>query len=287
MRYGLVVHPRKPAVVPVARHIAERLASAGDLVVADTVPEAFGLPGERAPIATFDGDLVVAIGGDGTFLSVLRQTPVPLVALNAGTVGVLAEIDARRQAEVDECLGRLSTGRYAIDDRMKLAVSAGPLPAPDATNEVVVHGLRAAKMVDFEIAMDGSALGRIRADGIIVSTPTGSTGYSLSAFGPIVEPTLEAIVVTAIAPFRAASRALVLDPWRTVSVRAVPEGVPMVCVVDGQEECPVPVGGAVRIYRSPRRARFVRFGTPWLGGLQGKGILPWSQAGDPPPEPEE
>ncbi len=279
MKFGLVVNPRKPSSWGVARTAARYLAEHGSLEIADSAPPEAELPGPRVPLPEIRADVVVAIGGDGTFLSVLQQNSAPLFALNAGTVGVLAEADARDEASVDAALHRLVEGLYFVEDRMKLAVRSGPALAPDATNEVVVHGARAAKMGTFEIALDGRALGRIRADGVILATPTGSTGYALSALGPVMEPSVDAIVLVAIAPFRAASRALVLDPLHTIRVRPLEPASPTVVVIDGQEERPLDVGESILVYRSPRRARFVRFGTPHLVRLEGKGILPWSEVG--------
>lgn len=287
MRFGLVANPRKERALAIAAHAAEYLAHHGEIVVADTVPASEALPSGREPLEGMQVDAIVAIGGDGTFLSALQRTASPILAVNAGTVGVLAEVDARDEAAVDAALERLVRGFYFIDDRMKLAVQTGREVVPDATNEVVVHCVRAAKMGHFEVALDGRPFGQIRADGIILATPTGSTAYALSALGPIVEPGVEGIVAVAIAPFRAVARAIVIDPLHTVTVRPLSSGAPAVAVVDGQVERAIEPDGAVVVYRSPRRARFVRFGAPYLFRLRGKGILPWSEVTGPIDEEEE
>ncbi len=218
----------------------------------------------------------MAIGGDGTFLATLRRTQAPVLAINAGTLGVLAEVDGRDRPAVDEALERLVGGRYFVDERMKVAVRAGKTIVPDAMNEVVIHCAHPARMGQFEIDLDGQRLGRIQADGIILATPTGSTGYAMSALGPIVEPGVEGIVVVPIAPFRAVSRAIVIDPLHTVTIRSAQTTFATVAVIDGQEEIAVPAEEPVVVYRSPRRARFIRFDTSYLFHLKGKGILPWS-----------
>jgi NAD+ kinase len=138
----------------------------------------------------------------------------------------------------------------------------------------------------FEIAIDGRPIGRVRADGIIVATPTGSTSYSLSALGPIVDPAVEAIAITAIAPFQATQRAVLVDPMRIVGVRLVLPEKDGVVVVDGQSETPLAGAGHVVCYRSPRRASLIRFGSRFFGRLRGKGILPWTDA-EQPPEPQD
>jgi NAD+ kinase len=129
----------------------------------------------------------------------------------------------------------------------------------------------------FEIAFDRAPVGRIRADGLIVATPTGSTAYALSSLGPIVEPDVDAIVLTAIAPFRVEARAAVLGPLRTVRIRSLRPGGTSVVLPDGDGEHPLAAGDAVTIYRSPRRASLVRFGTSFFDRLRGKRILPWSE----------
>ena len=276
MKVGLVANSRKPAALALARQVATLLSREVDLVISDALPQEPGWPAPRRAFGEMGVDALVAIGGDGTFLATLRRTETPVLAINTGTLGVLAEVDGRSPPAVEEALDRLATGRYFVDERMKVAVRAGPTHVPDAMNEVVIHCARPARMGRFEIEVDGQRLGRIRADGIILATPTGSTGYALSALGPIVEPGVEGIVVVPIAPFRAVSRAIVIDPLHQVAVRSAETPFATVAVVDGQEEIGVRAGESVLVYRSPRRARLIRFDRSYLLRLQGKGILPWS-----------
>ena len=217
------------------------------------------------------------MGGDGTFLYTLQHTDLPILAVHAGTVGFLAELDGERTDEYDQALERLLAREYLIEDRMKLAVQIDGRSLPDATNEVVVHTNQVAKMRHYEIAVDGSPVGRLRADGLILATPTGSTSYALSALGPIVDPGIEAIVIAALAPFQLTQRAVLIDPLRSVEVRVSDPERDAVVVVDGQEEHPLPSGGRLRAYRSPRRASFVRFGPGFFHRMRGKGILPWRE----------
>jgi NAD+ kinase len=119
----------------------------------------------------------------------------------------------------------------------------------------------------------------VQADGLIVATPTGSTGYALSSLGPVVDPSVEGIVLTAIAPFRVEPRALVIDPLRRLGIRSLEPDAPSVVLPDGQEEVALPPGRAITIYHSPRQATFVRFGAPFLESLRGKRILPWTEIG--------
>lgn len=276
MKVGVTANPHKPLALSLARRAVDRLGTKAEVVVGAETQSLLHLDVPSAPLEELRADAVVAIGGDGTFLWTLHRTESPLLPINAGTFGFLAEVDGEDVAAFDTALDRLIDGRYFVDPRMKLAGQAAGHLLPDATNEVVVHTSHVTKMRLFEISVDGSPVGRIRADGVILATPTGSTSYSLSALGPILEPGVEGIVVSALAPFQAMQRAVVVDPLRTVTVRLVASGKEGVVVVDGQSEAALHGGESVTVYRSARRARFVRFSPSFFHRLGGKGILPWS-----------
>jgi NAD+ kinase len=276
VRIGLLAHPDKPRALELAARVIAYVGDRAEITVTDEVARvAPGLP--HAPIGSMDPDVVVAIGGDGTFLHTLRRTNAPLLPINAGTVGVLAEVEAQRPHEIEGAIDRLLSGFYFLEERMKLAAQIGGHSLPDATNEFVIHSAAVAKMGPFEIAFDGHVAGQLRADGLVVASPTGSTGYSLSARGPIVDSSLDAIVLVAIAPFRTDPRAVVLEPMRSVRLRPVESTPGAVVVADGDGEFPLTPSTPVTIYRSSRRAVLVRFGSPFFHRLRGKRILPWSE----------
>lgn len=276
MKIGLAAHPHKPLALSLARRAIERLAGKADVVLGSETQAALGTSG-GSPLEEQRVDAVVAIGGDGTFLWTLQKVEAPVLPVNAGTVGFLAEVDGSQPPEFDRALDRLLRGDYVVESQMKLGSAVDGVALPDATNEVVVHTSQVAKMRLFEIAVDGRPVGRLRSDGMILATPTGSTSYAMSALGPILEPGVEGIVVAALAPFQATHRSVVLDPLRTVSVRLVTPEKDGVVVVDGQSETRVPGGGRVVVYRSPRPARFIRFGASFFERLEGRRILPWSE----------
>lgn len=277
MKLGLHANPNKPAALAIAREVAQKIGDRADTVLSDEIPS---IAPERPhrPLVEIDAEVLVVIGGDGTFLHALRRTALPLLPLNAGTLGVLSEIDGRRVADRDAALEQVLAGSYFLEERLKLSGELGGTPLPDATNEFLVHAARVGKTAVFEIAFDSVVAGQLRADGLVVGTPTGSTAYALSALGPVVEPTVDAIVLTALAPFRAEARAVLVDPLRTVEVRVLSGGADCVVLPDGDGEHPLPVGGAATFYRSPRRASFVRFGASFYDRLQGKRILPWFES---------
>ncbi len=274
MRIGVTANPHKPQALRLARAAAERLRPQAEVVFSHETGKALGEGTGSPPLDQMAADLVVAIGGDGTFLWTLQRIGAPLLPINAGTLGFLAEVDGSEPAAFEGALDRLVRGQYYIDARMKLAAQVGGRNLPDATNEVVLHTSQVAKMRLFEIAIDGRPVGRIRADGMILSTPTGSTSYSLSAAGPIVEPGVEGIVVASLASFPAGPRAVIVDPLRTVGLRLVEPGKDGIVVVDGQAEHPIPGGEAVTVYRAPRRAQFIRFSGSFFHRLGGAGSSP-------------
>jgi NAD+ kinase len=290
LRIGLHANPNKPKALDLALHVRALVAGRAEIVAsaetARLVPE---LREGAQPLSHLAADVLVALGGDGTFLYVLQRTQLPLLPVNAGTVGFLAEVDGDQRSDLDGAIERLLRGEYFLEERLRIATQVGDSALPDAVNEVVVHTSQVTKMRLFEIAIDRKPVGRLRADGVIVATPTGSTSYAMSALGPVMEPTLEALIITALAPFQTAPRAVLVEPSHTVSVRLVTPEKDGVVVVDGQSDTRLPGGAEVVCYRSPRKAVFVRLASRYFPRLYGARILPWGTGQDgrsPTEEPD-
>lgn len=167
-------------------------------------------------------DMMVCFGGDGTILhaaKVAQRHGVPVLGVNLGSVGFMAELEADQIS----LLSRLPQGQYRLEERMMLDVTVrreGKIVFTDtALNDAVVTKGAMARVIDLEVKADGAQVGRFSGDGVIVSTPTGSTGYAMSAGGPIVEPTAENLLVTPICAHALYARSFVLDRHRTVTVR--------------------------------------------------------------------
>jgi NAD+ kinase len=165
-------------------------------------------------------DIVVTIGGDGTILkagiSAAREAK-PLLGINTGRLGFMATLE-KDEKSLDK-LERLKSGEYTISRRMLLDVQIGG-KVYNALNDVVLHREAAARLPQFVIARKGAEIIRVRADGVIVCTATGSTAYSLSAGGPIIEPELECFLVTALSPHTLFNRPMVFSPDTQLSLRA-------------------------------------------------------------------
>ena len=167
-------------------------------------------------------DMLICFGGDGTILHAAKDANachVPVLGVNLGSVGFMAELE---QGELS-MLSRLASGKYTVEDRMMLDVAVrreGKVVYRDlALNDAAVTKGAVARVVDLEVCGDGTVISSFSADGVVVSTPTGSTAYAMSAGGPIVEPTAENIIVTPICPHALSARSFVLSRGRKVSVR--------------------------------------------------------------------
>ena len=168
-------------------------------------------------------DLLVSFGGDGTFLRAARlvaDAGTPLLGINLGSLGFLAEV---RVEEVHDAIEAIDSGDYLIEDRHRVSAvlyrDEEPIFEATALNDIVLNMGGTPRAIDFEVMVDDIRVGRYLADGMIVATPTGSTAYNLSAGGPIVEPSMDAVVVNPICPHTLGVRPLILGPGRVVEVR--------------------------------------------------------------------
>ena len=207
-------------------------------------------------------DVLVVLGGDGTLLRAARaviQVDVPLLGVNLGKIGFLSKVEA---TELEAVLAKLKAGDYAVDERMALearilpAGRAGAGAVHHALNDVVVARGALARVVRMDVAIGASHLATFIADGLVVSSPTGSTGYSFSAGGPVVDPTSRNLIVTPIAGYLSAIRSVVVGPSQVVSCRVVDANEAIVSI-DGREDLPLSVGDVVEVRALERPIRLV------------------------------
>ncbi len=231
-----------------------------------------------------ESDVIVSVGGDGTMLLAARAIAradhhAVLLGVNAGKLGFLSE---HPPVEVDALVEELAANALIVEERIMLnatvqsesgkpvEIRADNLDASrigattpearlDALNEVVIDNYGSTRMLTLEVFVNGAQLGVIRADGIIVSTPTGSTGYSVSAGGPIVEPTSPVLQITPIAPHSLNVRPIIVNSTATVRVRARAEETPTVLVVaDGQEQVIAGTPAEISVRTSDKKLRLLR-----------------------------
>jgi NAD+ kinase len=182
-----------------------------------------------------DVDMVVAVGGDGTVLrtqGIINEKKIPLFGINMGAVGFLTEIDP---AETFTALEQVLAGKYVVDKRTQLRVWHNK-ELHQALNEVVIMTQKPAKMLHIEISVDDEVVEELRADGLIIATPSGSTAYAMSAGGPIVDPRVGAFIIVPICPFKLGARPTVVPNESVIKVKFLREGKKAVAVIDGQFE---------------------------------------------------
>jgi NAD+ kinase len=216
-----------------------------------------------------DVDMLVIAGGDGTILHALHMTQAPVLTINTGSVGFLAELGVD---EIETGIKKVLEGDYLLDERLRIKSLVNGRRQLDATNEVVVHTAAVSKMMTLELAIDGAYVDTIRADGLIVSTPTGSTSYALSTGGPILDPRVRAMVLSPIAPFNLHSRPIVVPADSTVQISTTEQHYPGLVVIDGQHEVHFRQRTSVEMTMSDSPARFVRMGEGFYEKLRRKFI---------------
>jgi NAD+ kinase len=254
---GIVVNPDRPSAVTLAGETAAWLTARGhtarvpaaDVHLLDALDGAVSAAPEGTAFATgLAGAL--SLGGDGTILhtvALLAGEPVPIIGVNLGRLGYLTEVEP---AGLLTALARFMAKDHDVEERMLLSAIVRAADAGldgcrfTALNEVVLERILPGHGVRIDVAIGGHSFTPYETDGFIVSTPTGSTAYSLSARGPIVDPTHRALLLTPVAPHMLFDRSLVLDPGTEVTL-TVAGRRPATVVVDGRAEATLEVGDAV------------------------------------------
>jgi len=224
-------------------------------------------------------DLVAVLGGDGTFLRVARaigDTQVPALGINLGRIGFLAKVEP---ADLERALDGIAAGRHGISERMRLGATIvredGSRVEAACLNEIVVARAAQVRVVEVEVEVSGSHLATYLADGVVVATPTGSTAYSYSAGGAVVDPRLRNLVITPIAAYLSAIHSVVAgeDHVITLTLREAFGGA--VASFDGQRDVPLAVGERVevRALATPLRLVEPEGSTPFYDLLRTKASL--------------
>jgi len=268
---GIIANRRKSGIDGIVVRLLEWLASRGVKALvwddlAGLVPEASLAPTEDL---VAQSDVVIALGGDGTLLRAARAVEgrlTPILGVNVGSLGFLTEVAV---PEMEEAIAGVLAGRFGFEDRMNLettVVRGGEVAGVfTALNDAVINKGALARVIEVKMTVGGEYVAVYTADGLIVSTPTGSTGYSLSAGGPIVNPKMDALIATPICPHTLAVRpmiisaeeALEVELWAGVGLNGEPE---VKLTIDGQVGFDLASGDVLRFRRSERRTRLILSG---------------------------
>jgi len=213
----------------------------------------------------FDADFAISMGGDGTFLKTANRVGrrcIPILGVNMGRLGFLADI---QPADIEDCIDALQSGDYVVEDRAVIATDFGC-----ALNDVAILKRDTASMISIRASIDGKYLTTYQADGIIVSTPTGSTAYSLSNGGPIIVPGTGVMLMTAVAPHSLNIRPIVIPDTSVVTLDVESRSHSFLVAIDGRsEKCRE--GTTITLRRAPYNIKVVkRRGNPYFATLREK-----------------
>lgn len=262
-RLGVVIHQHRPEVLELAKRAFTWCEGSIEPVICTSDAELLGRKDLAVAEDVFGHDLdaCLSLGGDGTMLrsvSLVARHNVPILGVNAGQLGYLTEVDP---VELESALQTWFDGRFHVEERMML--EAGSSAAADwsglALNEAVVRSGN-DRTLEVSVAIDGVHFTDYLADGLIVATPTGSTAYSLSAGGPIVQPDFQALLLTPVAAHMVFNRTMVLAPTSTVTV-TVKGYNPAVVSLDGRSMFNLEPGQSVRYRASTTSAQLLTSGT--------------------------
>jgi NAD+ kinase len=278
VRFELVAHLARPGAVEVVRRAVELLAAGGH-TCSLRIPEGVGsapapddlasllapMPEDDTEAASIQADLVISFGGDGTFLRasrVARSAGIPIIGVNVGRVGFLAEIDP---AGLDDALARITAGPLEVQDRSTLEVelrsAEGVLVGSGwALNDVAVEKEARQRLVRLEVSIGVTPFASIAADAVIVATSTGSTAYALSAGGPIVNPTLDAMLIAPVAPHSLFDRTVVTDLADVVTICVGEDQDGALVSTDGMDPTVLGPGGTATVRGGARPVRVARVG---------------------------
>jgi NAD+ kinase len=262
----LLTHTGRHNSTEAARSVAKELMAAGFAVrVPVEEAEALDLPEvlpSAGPGAAEGAEIVLVLGGDGTLLrgaELARPARVPLLGVNLGKVGFLAEAEA---GDLDAAVRQVVAREYEVDERLTIDVAvhhgATTVASSWALNEASVEKGARERVLEVRVDVDGRRLSRYGCDGVICATPTGSTAYAFSAGGPVVWPEVEALLLVPISAHALFSRALVTGPSSTITIEIDPHGAAALLCCDGRRVFDLPPGSLVTVRRGALPVRVVR-----------------------------
>ncbi len=253
----VLMHDQKPNIQSIMMSVVQSLHKAGIRASAEPWLYAFMQESDLFESTSADDcEAILAVGGDGTLLRanvLAMELDLPLLGINVGRVGFLAELEMN---QLDKAFEKLARDEYTIQERMMLRLAIGDQSAY-ALNDVVVSRGGYARLIGMDARVGNDLIGRFIADGLIVSTPTGSTGYSLSAGGPIICPEVECMLLTPVCAHSLQHRPVVISAAQTISIQLT-DAVKAMISVDGQERFQLTMDEMLTVTRASRPARFIR-----------------------------
>jgi NAD+ kinase len=258
MNWGVVCSAHTKRSITLADEVITFLKEYGSVFPEETIAKSLSTEGFSFSQLDKDCDIVVTIGGDGTIIRTLSEVEKPLFTINSGGMGFLSEVESKFAVQG---LKKVINETYNVEERAKLRVEIkGHNNLPDVINEITLQTARIAKIMYFHIFVEDELLETMGADGVIVATPTGSTSYALSVGGPIMDPTVEAMIIAPLAPFRLSARPWVVPLQKKVQLQVLPKSKQTKLVIDGNIAVDVKPNQKITVRNSEKKARFIRFG---------------------------
>lgn len=262
-RIGVTFHTDRPLIKEVTRKIID-WAALNDIEVCLSVELADRVGSAKVILPADDiwkcSDVILTLGGDGSMLASARafgKHGIPILGINLGKLGFLTEVT---QNQIEDALIRLKNDNYLIEERMALEAS---IPGIDATmpalNDVVVDHGNSIRLVKTDLFCNGEFVCSYDADGVIVSTPTGSTAYSLSVGGPIINPLMEAIEVSPVSPHTLTLRTIIFPSNSVLTIKAEPTDVNLRAALDGIIVAELSAGDEIKVKKADYKIKFIKF----------------------------
>jgi NAD+ kinase len=262
-RFGIYANTSLSKAVDYTQQVMDALKG-HEFYVDKQIADVMGIEG--IPLKDMDVDVVIVVGGDGTLLRVLQQIDAMVIGINGGSVGFLAEID---RDHIGDGIARLLREDYVIESRFKLRTWYNGEYLKDSVNEALIHTSSVAKIRHYKIYVDDVLACEMRSDGVIISTPTGSTCYAMSLGAPYMDPHVDALMVVPMAAYKSTSRAFVVPATSKITVESVLDK-DCVIVLDGQEEIRMEGRTKVDFMLSDKKARFIRFNMDFFSRVREK-----------------
>jgi len=257
MKWGLICKPNVKKSLSLAKDIYDFLLNEGEVFPEKILAKELEVNGFSLKEIGEKTDIAVTVGGDGTIIRALEFIEKPIFAINSGGMGFLSEVESKYAIGG---LKQVISGKYNVEERSKMKILLDGKRLPDATNEVTVQTARIAKIMYLSLFVEGELIENLGADGVIFSTPTGSTSYSLSVGGPIMDPSVDAMIIAPLAPFKLSARPWIVPLNKKIEIKILPKSKETKLVIDGYTSENVTPESEIIITGSEKKARFIRFG---------------------------
>jgi NAD+ kinase len=263
-KIGVIVNTRRPRAEDVLGELRQLAEQLGFRLYAENEAMAGILGAEHLPVGLFARkvDVALAMGGDGTVLYTARAlhgSDIPIMGINLGSLGFLTSVGDTEMARALEAIANKSFRTSERDvAECRIFQNGSAVGEEQALNDVVLGWGASSRIVTLKLAIDGESIGSFMCDGMMVSTPTGSTGHSLSAGGPILHPGICGFGINVICPHTLSSRPLVVPNSSLIEIEVINAAKELILSIDGQDEYQINQGGRIEIRRSPHPVRFLQ-----------------------------